>query len=181
LTRPGEALRAGEHKGEGVTYRRRPDFVLLSYAKALFKRARLRRYGAGKLTVRAKIWTRSSARGDAHLTIRAMLCAPFRTGTAHIMQLGSVGVTCRGHQSLQPPCSRVAPRQMSRKQHIHDIGIRSNPVRHRTHPVPDCEAKPPKNLDGFESRADGLGGQPATLVIWGWSSARSCYFAPMFC
>jgi hypothetical protein len=103
---------------------------------------------------------RDRRRGDAHLTIRAMLCAPFRTGTAHIMQLGSVGVNRRGHQSLQPPCGRVAPRQMSGKQHIHDIGIRSCPVRHRTHSVPDCEARPPKNLDGFASRAGCIGGSP---------------------
>jgi hypothetical protein len=62
-----------------------PDFVLLSYAKELFKRASLRGYGAGKLTARAKNWTRSNARGDAHLTIRAMLCAPFQAGAAHIV------------------------------------------------------------------------------------------------
>jgi hypothetical protein len=42
LTRPGEALRAGQHKGEGGTYRRRLDLVLLSYAKESFKRARLK-------------------------------------------------------------------------------------------------------------------------------------------
>ena len=68
-------------------------------------------------------WTRSSARGDA---IRAMLCAPLWSGPAHVVALGSVGVTRRGHQSLQRPCDRAgsAPQQISDKQHIDEIEIR---------------------------------------------------------
>jgi len=147
-----------------VTYRRRSDFVLVSYAKELFKRARLQRYGAGKLK-RAKIWTRSSARGDGHLTIRAMLCAPFRTGTAHIMQLGSVGVNRRGHQSLQPPCGRVAPRQMSGKQHIHDIGIRSNLCAIGLILCPTAKRSRRKISTASRHGRGVWGGQPATLHI----------------
>ena len=83
LTRPGgDPPCAREHGADGLFDWMSPDFVLPSYAKELFRHASLRRYGAGKLTVRA---TRSSARGDTHLTIRVMLCAPFRAGTAHIV------------------------------------------------------------------------------------------------
>jgi hypothetical protein len=68
-----------------------------------------------------------------------MFCAPFWSGAAHVVALGPVVV------------EQHAPQGHSGN---------SYPVRHRTHPVPDCEAKPPKNFDGFASRAGGWGDSP---------------------
>ena len=105
-----------------------PPDILAKAARRSMRVARLRLPSWGQMatprpSVGLPACTRSSARGDA---IRAMLCAPLWSGPAHVVALGSVGVTRRGHQSLQRPCDRAgsAPQQISDKQHIDEIEIR---------------------------------------------------------
>jgi hypothetical protein len=80
-------------------------------------------------------WNQKRARH----ALRAMFCAPFWSGAAHVVALGPIVV------------EQHAPQGHSGNSYL---------VRHRTLPVPDCEAKPPKNLDGFASRAGGWGDSP---------------------